>query len=339
MPERNLALAAENGRVESEGWRVRKDGGRFWAHVIIDRISDADGHLIGFAKITRDLTERRQAEEALRRSEEQFRLLVNGVTDYALYMLDPAGHVVSWNAGAERIKGYSAAEIVGQHYSRFYGAEERERGEPQRNLELARREGRLEREGWRYRKDGSRFWAHVVIDPIMNEAGDELVGFAKITRDITERKQAQEQLEKAREELFQAQKMEAVGQLTGGIAHDFNNLLMAILGSLEMVQKRMPADPRITPFVEGEQALQLLDEHDIAVVVTDQAMPRMTGTQLVAKMRATGNTAPVLLATGYSVVPDVDGEALPVLGKPFNQEALALAIRDLLSRTPAPYSA
>ncbi len=250
LPQRNLRLAADKGQFEEEGWRVRKDGTQFWAHVVIDRIVDPHGRLIGFAKITRDLTERKLRDEALRVSEQQFGLLVKGVTDYALYMLDPNGNVASWNAGAERIKGYDEAEIVGQHFSRFYTDDERDSGEPEQNLAIARETGSVEREGWRIRKDGSRFWAHVVIDAIRDEHGI-LLGFAKVTRDISERREAQIQLDQARNALFQSQKMEAIGQLTGGIAHDFNNLLMAILGSLEIVTQRLPHDARISPFLDN----------------------------------------------------------------------------------------
>ena len=250
QPEIALAAAAAEGRCEREGWRVRKDGTRFWAHVIIDAIHDPSGQLIGFAKITRDLTERREAEAALRRTEEQFRLLVQGVTDYAIYLLDSTGRVSSWNAGAQRIKGYLAQEIIGEHFSRFYTEEDRRLGLPQRSLDIATREGRFEMEGWRVRKDGAPFWAHVIIDAIRGEDG-QLIGFAKVTRDITERLQANRALDEAREALFQAQKMEAVGQLTGGIAHDFNNLLMAILGSLELLKKRLPDDPALLYLVNN----------------------------------------------------------------------------------------
>ncbi|NNU50762.1 PAS domain S-box protein [Rhizobium sp. WYCCWR 11279] len=250
MPARALATAAEQGRFEGEGWRQRKDGSRFWAHVIIDPIRRPSGELIGYAKITRDLTERRAAEQTIRQSEEQFRRLVQGVSDYAIYMLDPDGNVSSWNFGAERIKGYRPHEIIGRHFSTFYTPEDREAGVPQTALDIARAEGRFEREGWRVRKDGSRFWASVVIDVIRDDEGDVL-GFAKITRDITEKMETQRALEQAREELFQSQKMEAIGQLTGGIAHDFNNLLMAVLGSLEILKKRMPQDLSLTSLVDN----------------------------------------------------------------------------------------
>jgi PAS domain S-box-containing protein len=163
---------------------------------------------------------------------------VQGVTDYSIFLLEPDGRVATWNAGAQRIKGYKPEEIIGQHFSRFYTEEDRKNGEPEKALETATREGRFEKETWRVRKSGEQFWANVVIDPIYDDAG-QLAGFAKITRDITERRDAQLALEKARESLFQSQKMEAIGQLTGGIAHDFNNLLTAILGSLEIARKRV----------------------------------------------------------------------------------------------------
>jgi PAS domain S-box-containing protein len=182
--------------------------------------------------------------------EGRYRLLVEAVTDYAIYMLDPTGIVSSWNPGAQRFKGYTAGEIIGQHFSRFYTDADRKDGLPARALETARREGKFEAEGWRVRKDGTHFWAYVIIDPIRNDRG-ELVGFAKITRDLTERREAQEKLEKAREALLQSQKMDAIGQLTGGIAHDFNNLLMAVLTSLELMRKRIPDDPQLTTLLDN----------------------------------------------------------------------------------------
>ncbi len=216
---------------------------------------DEAGNVVGLFGACIDITEKRAAaqamvETALQQSEAQFRLLVRSVTDYAIYMLDPFGHVTNWNLGAQRIKGYLPEEIVGSHFSRFYTPEDLALGVPARGLEEARRTGRFETEGWRLRKDGSRFWAHVIIDAIPGDDG-EILGFAKITRDVSERRAAQRALEEAREALFQAQKLEAIGQLTGGIAHDFNNLLMAVLGSLELLQKRLPDDPQMTRLVDN----------------------------------------------------------------------------------------
>jgi PAS domain S-box-containing protein len=251
LPQRALSIAATHGKFENEGWRLRKDGTRFWAHVVIDPIYNERRELVGYAKITRDLTDKRAAEEALKHSEQRFRLLVQGVTDYAIYMLDPQGHVSNWNAGAQRIKGYQRDEIVGQHFSRFYTPEDRAGGLPERALQTAAREGKFENEGWRLRKDGTRFWASVVVDPIYDDRGD-LIGFAKITRDITERREAQEALAQAQAALFQSQKMEAVGQLTGGIAHDFNNLLTIIVNNLDLLT-RSATDPRDKRLIDSAQ--------------------------------------------------------------------------------------
>jgi PAS domain S-box-containing protein len=237
VPAKALREAAETGRFTAEAWRVQKNGSRFWAMVVIDPIIQ-DEKLIGFAKITRDMTEQRAAQLAALESERRFRLLVQGVTDYAIYMLSADGQVVNWNTGAARIKGYPESEIIGQHFSRFYTPEDRDAGAPQRTLDIARREGRYEAEGWRCRKDGSRFWAGVVVDAMHDDDG-KLIGFAKVTRDLTERREAQMQLEQSREQLFQSQKMEAIGQLTGGLAHDFNNLLTGISGSLELLSTRI----------------------------------------------------------------------------------------------------
>jgi PAS domain S-box-containing protein len=241
LPTCALATARQQGRFEAEGWRLGKDGHRFWAQVVVHPILSSTRQLLGYAKVTRDLSERRAAEEALRRSEEQLRMLVQAVTDYAIYMLDPTGVITNWNAGAERAKGYRPSEVVGTHFSRFYRAEDQATGLPARALATAAAEGRFEGEGWRVRKDGTEFWANVIIDPIY-DSDRVLRGFAKVTRDITEKRNAQLALEQAREALFQSQKLEAIGQLTGGVAHDFNNLLMVVLTSLALLRRRLPPD-------------------------------------------------------------------------------------------------
>lgn len=235
LPTTALNTAREQGRFEDEGWRVRKDGTRFWASVVIDAIKDDDGNLLGFTKITRDITDRKKASEELHASEERFRLLVQGVTDYAIYMLSPDGEITNWNAGAKRIKGFDSSEVIGTHFSRFYTEEDRARNLPMKALAAAAESNSFESEGWRLRKDGSKFWAHVVIDAIRNELGD-LIGFAKVTRDVTERRETARALEKAKEALFHSQKMEAIGKLTGGVAHDFNNLLSVIVNGLAILR-------------------------------------------------------------------------------------------------------
>ena len=250
IPALALRTAEQEGRFEAEAWRLRKDGTRFWANVVIDPIRNLAGDLIGFAKVTRDLTERRAGEEALRRSEERFRLLVQSVTDYAIYMLDVDGYVASWNAGAERFKGYRADEIIGRHFSSFYTGEDRASGIPAKALEQARSKGRFEAEGWRVRKDGTHFWASIVIDPVRDPSGT-LIGFAKITRDLTERRRSQLALEQAQEAFFHAQKMDAIGKLTGGVAHDFNNLLAAIVGSLDLARRKLAEGGDVSRFIDN----------------------------------------------------------------------------------------
>lgn len=246
LPAQALATAAAEGKFEDEGWRVRKDGTRFWASVVIDPIRDEHGVLVGFAKVTRDITERKKAREELHASEERFRLLVQGVSDYAIYMLSPEGHITNWNAGAERIKGFRQDEVVGTHFERFYTAEDRASGMPRKALDTARATGRYESEGWRVRKDGTRFWSHAVIDAIRNDMGS-LIGFAKVTRDVTERRNAELVLERTREALFQSQKLEAIGKLTGGVAHDFNNLLGVIVTGTELLSREVgsPAGKKV----------------------------------------------------------------------------------------------
>ena len=212
-----------------------------------------------------DRDSRDEQVAALYESEQRFRLLVQGVRDAAIYMLDTGGHVSNWNAGAELIKGYAADEIVGQHFSRFYTDEDRASGEPQRALETALNEGKYEREAWRVRKDGSLFWAHVLIDPIFNEDGEH-VGFAKVTRDATERKRTQEELAEAQAALAQAQKLQALGELAGGVAHDFNNLMTVIVGSADFLRRRPDLDSdKRQQYIEaifdtGTRATKLTDQ-------------------------------------------------------------------------------
>jgi PAS domain S-box-containing protein len=187
-----LAAAIKDGRVEDEGWRVRKDGTLFWANVVITALRNRTGELIGFAKVTRDLTERRRVQEELARSEERLRLMIESVKDYAIFMLDPSGHVTTWNVAAQRIKGYRADEIIGQHFSKFYPEADVRDGKCERELRDATKVGRFEDEDWRVRKDGSRFWANVIITPIRDPEGT-LQGFAKVTRDLSERKRHEEE--------------------------------------------------------------------------------------------------------------------------------------------------
>src|SRR5688572_29485889 len=228
-PQYELKVAASEGRFEDEGWRVRKDGSRFWANVVITALRDENGQLLGFSKITRDLSERKLHEEALRQSEERFRLLIEGVVDYAIFMLDPEGLVTSWNAGAERIKGYKREEILGKHVSRFYLREEVEAGRPWEELAAARREGSVVTEGWRVRGSGERFWARAVMSALHDDQG-HLRGFAKVTQDLTDRRHIQD-LEKAAQN---------VSEFIATLAHELRNPLAPIRAAVQ-VMAQLPA--------------------------------------------------------------------------------------------------
>lgn len=235
FPSFELREAARVGRFEDEGWRLRKDGSRFWANVVITALRDRSGLLVGYAKVTRDLTERRRAEETLRESEERFRLLVQGVKDYAIFMLDPTGHITTWNAGAERIKGYTADEIIGKHFSIFYTPEDLEDGKPAKELKIATATGVYEEEGWRVRKDGSRFWANVVITAIHKPDGS-LAGFAKVTRDLTDRRAAQERaIQAAREAAASDEANRTKGAFLAAMSHELRTPLNAIGGYTDLL--------------------------------------------------------------------------------------------------------
>lgn len=249
----SIGAVLESGREFAHDERiVRPDGGIRHLESVGEVIRDQSGAPVRMLGICLDVTERRQAENALRDSEQGFRLLLKGVRDYAIYMLDLTGHVRSWNAGAAHIKGYSAEEIIGRHFRAFYTEEDRAAGIPEKALATAARQGKFEAQGWRQRKDGARFYASVVIDTIRDDAG-EPIGFAKITRDITAQHEAQIALEQTREQLAQAQKMEALGQLTGGIAHDFNNLLMIVSGYAQILQRRLK-EPKDAQAIEAIRA-------------------------------------------------------------------------------------
>ncbi len=232
-PGRELVEAKRVGRFEDEGWRVRKDGSRFWANVVITTLWDADGTHRGFAKVTRDLSDRRAQEELLRQSEERFRLMVEGVRDYAIFMLDPEGRIVSWNLGAQLNKGYTAEEVIGRHFSMFYPDDKRQAGWPQHELKVAMRDGRFEDNGWRVRKDGSRFWANVVITTLYDEKGAHR-GFAKVTRDLTDARRIGALEEQSRQ----------LTQFLAVLGHELRNPLAPIVNMVDiMARSSVPEGP------------------------------------------------------------------------------------------------
>ena len=232
---RMLASALRDGKVEVEGWRVRQDGTRFWASAVVEPVRDDDGEVICFAIVMRDTTSKRAAEQALQDSDRYFRESVAGVRDYAIFMLDPAGVITSWNAGAKAIKGYDADDVLGRNFALFYSDEDRARGEPARNLADAVRDGKVDTEGWRVRKDGTRFWADILLE-LVHDGDGILIGFVKITRDITERHKAEVNAGRQRDALAHAERMEAIevarlsamGVMASTLAHELNQPLQAI---------------------------------------------------------------------------------------------------------------
>jgi PAS domain S-box-containing protein len=233
-PQQELETAAREGRFENEGWRLRKDGSRFWANVVITAERAEDGTLQGFLKITRDLSERKQAEETLRQSEERLRLMIEGVRDYAIFALTPDGRIASWNAGAERIKGYKAEEVLGKHFSLFYSPEALAQGKPETLLRAAVEHGSVEDEDWRVRKDGRRFWANAVITALFDAAGD-LRGFAKVTRDMTDRRQV--------DRLQEADRLK--DEFLALLAHELRNPLAPIRSAIHILGSPVAADDEL----------------------------------------------------------------------------------------------
>ena len=302
FPNFELREAARVGRFEDEVLLVRKDGTRFWANVVITALRDpASGVLVGYAKVTRDLTERRRAEETLRLSEERFRLLVQGVKDYAIFMLDPRGYVTTWNAGAERIKGYTDGEILGKHFSAFYTPEDLKDGKPARELEIATATGVYEEEGWRIRKDGSRFWASVVITALRKPDGS-LAGFGKVTRDLTDKRAAQEQaIEAARKAAMSDEANRAKSEFLAAMSHELRTPLNAIGGYTDLITMGVRG-PVTQEQLEDLQRIKRSQQHLLGIINDILNFSRMEAGQMAYESAAVPLSS-VIESVGHMIEP------------------------------------
>jgi len=325
-PEYELKMARAEGRFEDEGWRVRKDGTLFWANVLITALRDSSGELVGFSKITRDLTERRRHEEDLRHSEERFRLMVEAVQDYAIFMLDPEGRVASWNAGAQRIKGYTPSEIIGQHFSRFYPADRIAAGWPEHELEMARKTGRFEDEGWRLRKDGSRFWANVVITAL-HDASGVVQGFTKVTRDLTERRRVETLEEEGRQ----------INEFLAMLGHELRNPLASIRNAVAVMGVKAEADPTTSwarQVIERQvrHLGRLVDDLlDVGRITSGKITLRREAVELGAIVsRAVEAARPLHENRHQKLEVDLEGEGVPILG---DTTRLVQVVLNLLSNS------
>ncbi|HUQ98969.1 MAG TPA: PAS domain-containing sensor histidine kinase [Gemmatimonadaceae bacterium] len=308
FPEFELIEAARVGRFEDEGWRVRKDGSLFWANVVITALHDPSGRLVGYAKVTRDLSERRRAEEELRESEERFRLLVQEVRDYAIFMLDPTGHINTWNAGAERIKGYTADEVIGKHFSIFYTQEDLDNGKPPRELETATRTGVYEEEGWRVRKDGTQFWANVVITALRRPDGS-LAGFAKVTRDLTERRAAQERaIDAARKAAASDEANRAKSDFLAAMSHELRTPLNAIGGYTELLAMGVRG-PVNKEQVEDLQRIKRSQQHLLGIINDILNFSRIEAGQATYDLTAVP-LADVIDGVSQMILPQAVGKGL-----------------------------